>query len=182
VTDETTIEITEANPTVTISENVGSITTSSTSLTVSINGDSNVVVTETVETQAVTITQNQTVSTETESVSIVTVGTQGPQGIKGDQGEPTDISNLVPYDDATDNMDLGDFASIAATHINTNNFILNYVNGALDNITYANGIEKDFTYNGDGTLDEMIVTMPDTSTITKTFSYSAGNLVGVTVT
>jgi prophage tail gpP-like protein len=182
VTDEANIEVVEVNPTITVAENIGSITASSTTSIVTINDDSSIVVTKTVETQAVTITQNQTVLAEIESVSIITVGTQGPPGIQGEQGEPTDISHLLPYEDADDDLSMGTHNIKAATVVTTNDSTLDYLDGNLSTVTYDNGMVKTLSYNGDGTLNTNVITTPDKPTITKTYSYSDGNLVGVAIT
>lgn len=69
----------------------------------------------------------------------------------------------------------------APTVTTTESFTLSYVDDALDNIAYVNGTEKDFSYNGDGTLAQMVVSFPDASVVTKDFTYSDGVLTGVAV-
>jgi hypothetical protein len=55
-----------------------------------------------------------------------------------------------------------------------------YLSGKLSNITYANGVEKDFTYNIDNTLNTITITYPD-RTITKTLVWSSGVLQNINI-
>lgn len=57
-----------------------------------------------------------------------------------------------------------------------------YTSGNLTSTTGTDGVIKTMTYNGDGTLNQLITTLPDASVITKTMIYSGGNLTGVNVT
>lgn len=55
------------------------------------------------------------------------------------------------------------------------------VDEQLINITYDNTTEKDFTYNGDGTLNTLTITYPDSSTVVKTFNWSGGILQSISI-
>jgi YD repeat-containing protein len=51
----------------------------------------------------------------------------------------------------------------------------------LESITYVDGTLKEFTYNGDGTLNTVTVTLPDAASVVKTMTYSGGILTDITV-
>ncbi len=70
----------------------------------------------------------------------------------------------------------------AASLTNISDLTLSYSGGNLTGVTYATGLTKTLSYNGDGTLNQVVSTYPDASVITKTMVYSDGNLTGVTVT
>jgi hypothetical protein len=56
-----------------------------------------------------------------------------------------------------------------------------YSDGKLTNITYTNGVQKDFIYNLDGTLDIITITYPDSSTVIKTLVWSSGVLQSINI-
>ena len=58
---------------------------------------------------------------------------------------------------------------------------LTYTGGVLTSIAYSNGNSKTLSYNGDGTLNQVVFTAPDSTTITKSFTYSSGILQSITV-
>jgi len=65
----------------------------------------------------------------------------------------------------------------------TNNDIssLSYTSGQLTGMTYASGTTKTFTYNVDGTLDTAVLVYNTGKTVTKTASYSGGQLSAMSV-
>ena len=56
-----------------------------------------------------------------------------------------------------------------------------YVDGALDFIEYTDGTTKTLTYNGDGTLNTVVIEYVGRTPITKTMVWNAGILTAVTV-
>jgi hypothetical protein len=98
-----------------------------------------------------------------------------------------DISDIPGLQDALDAGNSDTLQEVTDNGSTTTNTItalssptFTYSSGKLTNITYANGVEKDFTYNVDGTLDEIIITYPD-RTITKTLVWSSGVLQNINI-
>ena len=83
-----------------------------------------------------------------------------------------DSSKYFDFDRNIERKNYVDVSTISPT--------FTYSSGKLSNITYANGVEKDFTYNGDGTLNTITVTYPD-RTITKTLVWSSGVLQSINI-
>ena len=78
---------------------------------------------------------------------------------------------------ASDELDLK-----AASFTNISSLTLSYTGSDLTGVLYSTGLSKVLSYNGDGTLNQVIATYPDASVVTKTMNYSGGTLTGVTVT
>lgn len=57
-----------------------------------------------------------------------------------------------------------------------------YTGGVLTSIAYDNGTEKDLTYNGDSTIDKIVITYPDLTVITKSFVWENGILQSIIIT
>lgn len=83
--------------------------------------------------------------------------------------------------DTLDDVEIYDGGNITKPTTVTSDQTFTYSGGNLTNVTYSDGTEKDFTYNGDGTLNTVTITYPTGSPVVKTFSYSGGNLSGITV-
>ncbi len=90
-------------------------------------------------------------------------------------------ANKVPYTGSIKDEDKGIYNLKAATVTSKSAPTFTYTTGSLTGITYANGLTKVLTYNGDGTWHQTVITFPDTTTITKTGVYTGGVLTSVTV-
>lgn len=84
--------------------------------------------------------------------------------------------------DAQDLQSVTDLGS-TTTHsiVSTNEPTFTYTSGQLTGISYSDTTTKVLTYNGDGTLDTLTITLPDSSVITKTFNWSGGILQSITI-
>lgn len=74
---------------------------------------------------------------------------------------------------------LADTYETVASNLDASDAVYAYVGGALDTITYANGVVKTFAYSGG---DLVSVTLsgatPSGIALTKTLTYAGGDLVG----
>ncbi len=125
----------------------------------------------------------------------------GPSGVPGIKGNTILYGSSVPTTEGTD----GDFYIRTATNYiygpkadgvwpagvslvgppanepSTSTITYDGSN-RITNVSYTSGLEKDITYNGDGTINTLVITNPDASVVTKTMQWSGGLLTGVTVT
>lgn len=117
------------------------------------------------------VTDNGNTTTNTIEVAGLDVGTSTHTAVEGEA-----------YFEDTDIVMVGGNIKTDGSLVSTNAPTFTYTSGNLTNITYSNTLEKDITYNPDGTVDELVITMPDSSVITKSFVWSSGVLQSIIIT
>ena len=130
---------------------------------------------------SVTVEGGGTVVVEKKTISVATIGRQGPQGpagADGSDGADADISQVVPYTGATQDVDLGSQSLRAASIDSTGDVSFGYnLDGLIDTVTKV-GVVTAVTYNANNTINTV-----SNANFTKTFNYNPDStLAGVTVT